>query len=113
MKKNLFVILTAAAVLFAAVTTGCESTRTVSHGISDVGYITFTGEDFDAVRVVIDDKIEFYAAVNSPDTRKIDNENNYAVKPGTHSVQVYSGDRLVFSKEVFISSQDIREIALP
>lgn len=42
MKKNLFVILTAAAVLFAAVTTGCESTRTVSHGISDVGYITFT-----------------------------------------------------------------------
>jgi hypothetical protein len=44
---------------------------------------------------------------NNPDVEQ------YEIKPGTHIVKVYRGDRLVVNRKVFIDNQTVFEIEVP
>ena len=104
-------LLTAALFCFA----GCQSARSAAYGRENIGYVQFvSSSQHGSVRVVLDGSTEFSAKVNPPDKRTIDNGSTYAVLPGSHDMDVYgSGGKLLLSRTLFISAQEIRTVSLP
>lgn len=107
--------LIAVAVLLVAGFSGCESPRTASYGVPDVGYVQFVSSTkYKNAKAVFDDDVTVTIKVNKAEERTIENDSNYAVTTGRHSVQVFdSRGSLVLSKDIFVSAQEIRVIYLP
>lgn len=64
------------------------------------------------VTVTIDGKTTFNAKVDK-ETRRGVKGNKYAIAPGRHQVKVIFGDKLLYEREVFVSSQELKQITLP
>ncbi|MBR1911606.1 MAG: hypothetical protein IJ828_04545 [Treponema sp.] len=117
MKKHglLGCIALIALVVAAAFFSSCESPRSASYGLPDVGYVQFVSSTkYKNVTAVFDDDVRITAKVNSAEDRTIENDSNYAVTTGRHSVQVFdSKGTLLVSKDIFVSAQEIKVIYLP
>ena len=110
-----FFALIAIAVFVALCFSGCETPRTASYGLPDIGYVQFVSSTkYKNVRAVFDDEVTVTAKVNSVEDRTVESDSNYAVTTGRHSVQVFdSKGNLLVSKDIFVSAQEIRMIYLP
>ncbi|MCR5762844.1 MAG: hypothetical protein K6G00_05615 [Treponema sp.] len=118
MTKNKFLgfsVIAVLAILAAVIFSGCESPRSASYGVPDVGYVQFVSStNYRTVTAVFDDDVTIKAKVNSAEDRTIESDSNYAVTTGRHSVQVFnSKGTLLVSKDIFLSAQEIRIIYLP
>ncbi len=116
-KLNFFELFAIAvlAVLAAAFFSGCESPRSVSHGMPDVGYVQFvSSSNYKNVTAVFDEDVTIKAKVISSEDRTIESDHNYAVTTGRHSVQVFdSKGNILVSRDIFVAAQEIRIIYLP
>ncbi|HBG64934.1 MAG TPA: hypothetical protein DDW78_00465 [Treponema sp.] len=114
-KKRGGLLLVLAAAMAVLALAGCQSARSAAYGRENVGYVQFVSSTkHGSVKVVLDGSTEFSAKVNSSAKRTIENGSTYAVQPGSHELEVYgSGGKLLLSRTVFISAQEIRTVSLP
>jgi len=100
-------------VIFLAITSCATGIKTTTKGVDNKAYLEFIGEPSyypDGVEVILDDKISFIAAVN------IEGQIagvSYAIPTGKHSLEVIAGGELIYSKDVFIATQETKQIMLP
>ena len=112
MKK--FIIALFSALLFSGCGVGSYS---VSSGRADEGMISFVSSTATTIRVIVDNNTYDINTVKTKAWRKERNIKNTAkntiiIPPGQHHVTVYiSGDK-VYSKKVFISTQEHKIIEL-
>ncbi len=93
---------------------GCTGVKSVSRGLENESYLEFTGDPAaysGGVQVTINDTIHFTATITK--TRASVSIPKYAVKPGKQWVSVRYNDKLIFSKQLFLSTQETRIIELP
>ena len=115
MKKNLLIALVA----FICLLTGCKSSMPVAQqsGKEDMAYLVFVGprstygNGSKPVQVNVDGTI-FDAKVIKP---KVANRKGvqYGVAPGTRNITVKFNGETVYSKKLFLSSQETKIINLP
>lgn len=115
MRKLSFFALAALAILGLFCFASCESPKTVAHGIPDVAYVQFVSSTrYKSVTVIFDGNAQITAKVNSAEDRTIDNDYNYAVTTGRHSMEVFdSNGKSILYKDIFVSAQEVRIIYLP
>lgn len=93
--------------------TGCQVGRTsVTTGMSDQAFLAFTADRSCTVEVTVDGKTHFNAAVSPESVHQVKGVM-YAIKPGRRLVVVKEGDKTVYRKEIFLSSQETKTIQLP
>jgi hypothetical protein len=109
MKKLYFIII------LATILTSCGGIKTLSSGLDNEAFLEFVGKPKDyegGLDVTVDDKTKFVAEVNknkSTKTRGL----VYAISTGTHTVGVSYKNKLLYKKQIFISSQETKKIILP
>lgn len=114
MKKAIIALVVAAMAL-----TGCGvGSYSVSSGKADEGYISFTSIAKQDITVSVDGTEYHIQSVKTKPYRSSDRDikrtslNTLTVTPGTHDVKVLSGDKEIYSKKLFISSQEHKIVAL-
>ncbi|MEG1749645.1 MAG: hypothetical protein RRZ65_09135 [Tannerellaceae bacterium] len=102
-------------VSFCLFLTGCKvGNVAVSQGLSDQSYLYFVSTQKYAapVRVTIDGTTTFDAKVIKEGKHTVKG-NTYAVATGKRRVAVSSGGKVVWEREVFLSTQETKKIILP
>ena len=110
MKKILIII---AIGLF--IITGCTGVKTVTKGIENQSHIEFIGNPSKysgGVDVTIDEKIIFKAVLNKVDAKR-PKGSVYAIATGKHVVSVKYKNELIYSKQIFMSAQETKQITFP
>ncbi|MDR2058053.1 MAG: hypothetical protein LBP83_07215 [Dysgonamonadaceae bacterium] len=111
MKKYLFVLCIVPLILY-----GCRVGRTTEvRGYENESYLQFVqGQQKyqEGVEVYVDDLPFFVAKVNKVNDRTVKG-NVYTVKSGTRHLKVVYKGKVLFDKQVILSSQQTRQIQLP
>jgi hypothetical protein len=110
MKKIIFSICTV--VMFVTSCTGVKSTST---GLENEAFLEFIGTPRKykgGVDIKLDDKISFKGLVNK-DHADRPKGKVYAISTGTHSITVSYNTKVIFKKQIFVSSQETKKIILP
>lgn len=104
--------------LFLLVSCGV-GTYTVSSGKPDEGMISFVKADKESITVIIDDDNSYEVkTVKTKEWQKAAKkikktaQNTIYVSPGQHTVVVKKGNREVYNKKIFISTQEHKIIEL-
>lgn len=109
--KKLIVIFSACIFLFTA----CTGVKTLSTGLESEAYLKFIGDknvyEY-GIEVTVDDKKTFVAQVVNDNT-KAPTGNVYAITPGKHIVKVMYNKSIIYTKTVFVSTQETKKIILP
>ena len=95
--------------------TGCTGVKTVTKGLENDSYLELIGNPgkySGGVDVTIDETTSFIAEVNK-DGAKRPKGNVYAISTGRHSVTVKYKDQVIYSKQIFVSAQETKQIVLP
>lgn len=110
MKKALFILVIG--FLFLA---SCGGIKTASYGLENESFLEFIGNPSNysgGVDVLIDDNTSFKAQVVKDKKGKM-RGNVYAISTGTHLVSVSYNNKVIFKKQIFISTQESKKIVLP
>jgi len=109
MKKFLF----ATSLIFLLL--GCAGTKSTHGGLENEAFLDIVGTQRNyvgGVTVILDDKASFTAKVNDP-ASNTPRGSTYAIEAGQRTVVVqYNGNEL-YRKQIFVSAQETRRIALP
>jgi hypothetical protein len=108
--KKIYIIL-----ILATILTSCGGIKTLSTGLENEAFLEFVGKPNDyegGLNVAIDDKTDFVAEVNKDKSTKTKGLV-YAISTGTHTVSVSYKNKLLYKKQIFISSQETKKIILP
>jgi hypothetical protein len=109
--KNFFYVIAIGFIFLTA----CTGVKTSSSGMENEAFLEFIGTPSDyngGVDVNIDDISTFKAEVNK-DHADRPKGNVYAIKTGTHILTVSYNDKVLFKKQIFVSSQETKKIILP
>jgi hypothetical protein len=110
MKKYLLLLIVPLILL------GCRVGRTTeTRGLENESYLQFVqGQQKypEGVSVFVDDLAPFEAKVNKVNDRIVKGDV-YTVKSGTRHLKVVYKDKIVFEKDLVLSSQQTRQIQLP
>ena len=93
---------------------GCTGVRTVSKGLDNQCFIAIIGNPRDylgGLEAIIDESYTFKAQVNTTKT-KFPNGLVYALSSGKHLITLTYKKKVIYSKTVFISAQETKEIVL-
>lgn len=110
--KNFLILLTLPVLLMA-----CRAHYPVAQqsGKEDMAYLLFVSpkeHSGDNVQVVIDDKTNFTAKVVK--ARKANRRGTqYGISTGRHKITVSHKGQILYQKEIFVSSQEVKQINLP
>jgi hypothetical protein len=110
MKKIIYII--AIALIFL---TGCTGLKTTSVGLENEAFLEFIGTPSNytgGVDVNLDDINTFKAEVNK-DHADRPKGKVYAISTGNHSITVSYNSKVIFKKQIFVSSQETKKIILP
>ena len=92
-------------------------TYTASGGTSDQAYLTFTSSDRYAgktVGVTVDNNLRFMAkVVKDKKDKALYKGKTYAIGIGKKHIKVEYNNDVIYEKDIFVSSQDNKTIALP
>jgi hypothetical protein len=112
MKNILF--FTLASLLFIA---GCSGIHSLSKGLENEAFLEFIGDPNEykqGINVTIDQKTTFKGEVNKVrNWTKAPKGNIYAISPGKHIVVVSYNNNIIVKKQIFVSSQETKQIILP
>ncbi len=109
--KNIFVIIVIG--LFAI--TGCTSIKTATKGLESQSFIELVGNPdtySEKVDVTIDDKSTFKAEVNKIGAKR-PKGTVYAISTGKHIIKVKYKSKIIYTKQIFVSTQETKQIILP
>lgn len=117
MRNKLLVVIFTCFLLMAFVTTSCKTGVVASqHGLDDVAYIALASSSTYAnkvVTVVVDNDTRFDAKVTKAKQNQEKRKGDlYGIKTGKRHVQVYYKGQVVFEKDIFVTSQQTKEIIL-
>tara|TARA_R110002050_G_scaffold292293_3_gene447557 strand:+ start:5387 stop:5722 length:336 start_codon:yes stop_codon:yes gene_type:complete len=108
-----------AIILFASIafmlTTACTGVQTVTKGLENQAYIQILGDRdvySDQVTIVLDSETTFKAEVNKIGT-SVPKGTVYAISTGKHFIEVKNRNQVVYSKQIFVSAQETKQITLP
>jgi hypothetical protein len=94
---------------------GCTGLKTTSTGIDNDAYLEIIGKLSDykgGVEITLDDKITFKGKVNKNHVDRPKGEV-YAISTGNHTIMVSYNSKVLFKKQIFVSSQETKKIILP
>jgi len=109
--KNILVIF--AMGLF--IITGCTGVKTVSKGLENQSFIELIGNPGNypgGVDVTIDETTTFSAEVNKAGAKR-PKGSVYAISTGNHVVTVKYKNEAIYTKQIFVSAQETKQIILP
>jgi len=109
MKKSLFVILLTFLLL------GCAGTKSTHGGLENEAFLDIVGTQRNyvgGVTVILDDKTSFKANVNDP-AANTPRGKTYAIAAGSRIVAVQYNGKDLYRKQIFVSPQETRRIAIP
>ena len=95
--------------------TSCTGLKTSSTGLENEAFIEFIGTLSNyrgGVDVNLDDINTFKGEVNK-DHADRPKGNIYAISTGNHSITVSYNSKVIFKKQIFVSSQETKKIMLP
>lgn len=95
--------------------TACKTPVAQQSGKEDVAYLLFVSPNEYAgkeVTVVLDNQKPFSVKVVKEKSAKRKG-TQYGVKTGPRSIKVISGDRILYQKKIFVSTQEVKQIILP
>lgn len=107
------IILLFAAALFLM--TSCTGIKSTTKGLENESYIEIVGTPNnypDGVKVMIDDNKPFTAEVTRAGSKRPKGVT-YAISTGRHKITIKQGNKILYSKEIFVSAQETKQIALP
>jgi hypothetical protein len=110
MKKTLFTIAVGIIFLFS-----CTGLKTTSTGLENEAFLELIGTPVNyigGVDINIDEKNTFKGEVNK-DHADRPKGMIYAISTGNHSIEVSYHGRVIFKKQIFVSSQETKKIMLP
>ena len=93
----------------------CTGLKTTTSGLESEAFLEFIGAPSNyngGVDVNLDDKNTFTAEVNK-DHADRPKGKVYAITTGKHSLTVSYKSKVLFKKQIFVSSQETRKIMLP
>ena len=96
---------------------GCRANYPVAQetGLDDVAYLLFISDDEYAgkkVNVTIDSNRPFEAeAVKGRKAHR--RGTQYGISAGRHTIKVSSDGKTLYQKEIFVSTQEVKQILLP
>ncbi len=96
-------------------TTACTGVQTVTKGLENQAYIQILGDRdvySDQVTIVLDSETTFKAEVNKIGT-SVPKGTVYAISTGKHFIEVKNRNQVVYSKQIFVSAQETKQITLP
>lgn len=103
--------------LFVFMLASCGSVSSLSGGLNDESYVVlaasreFVGRD---VILSIDDQEPIRLRVRKDGNNAVRRGERIVIQPGKHRVRVESMEgRLLFDKEIFVSTRNARKIELP
>ncbi|MEA3448545.1 MAG: hypothetical protein U9Q98_08890 [Bacteroidota bacterium] len=94
---------------------GCTGVKTVSKGLENKSFIEFIGKPGNypgGVDVTIDETKNFKAEVHKPGIKR-PKGNIYAIATGKHVLTVKYNNEIIYNKQIFVSSQETKQISLP
>ena len=94
---------------------GCTGLKTTSTGLENEAFIEIIGKpsDYkDGVDITLDDKNTFKGKVNKNHADRPKGEV-YAISTGNHTITVSYDSKVLFKKQIFVSSQETKKIILP
>lgn len=100
--------------LFFIFLTSCTGVKTVTKGLENQAYIEIIGTPSKyngGVDVIVDKDLEFKAQVNKGTSAR-PKGNVYAISTGKHTITVKYQGKILYSKQVFVSSQETKQITL-
>jgi hypothetical protein len=95
--------------------TSCGGTKTLSQGKENESYLEFISQAVkypDGVDVNVDNKTTFKAEVYKSNANRT-KSTVYAITPGTHTISVSLNNKLLYQKQIFVSTQETKTISLP
>jgi hypothetical protein len=109
MNRKLIIAITGLLIL-----SGCTGVKTLSTGLENEAFLEFVGNPnyyLGGVTVTVDDKTTFVADVNK-DHADRPKGKVYAISTGTHTITVSYNKQVIYSKQIFVSSQETKRIFL-
>jgi hypothetical protein len=109
--KKIIATLAFGILLMSGCTTGI---KTINTTLENNAFIELIGNPKfypEGVEVTLNDKTVFYAMVNKEN--RLRNSTSYAIPTGKHFIEIKQGDELIYSKQIFVSAQETRQIQLP
>jgi|TARA_R110000823_G_C15948814_1_gene501344 hypothetical protein len=111
MKNIIFLTIS---LLFA---TSCDSTKSTVSGIENQAFLLIVGTHTNypnGVEVTLDGKTKFMAEVHKNVSSTLyKNKRMYGVSTGRHDISIKHNDKLLYTKQIFITSQQTKKIVLP
>lgn len=103
--------------LLVLVLGACSVGRTTeSRGLENQAYLQFvrgnTDKYSDGVDVYIDDALLFKAKVDKVDSRTVKG-NTYVIKSGKRHLKVEYHGKVLYEKEIVVTTQETRKVQLP
>ncbi len=95
--------------------TGCTGVKTVSKGLENQAYLELIGNPDNysgGVNVTIDETTTFKADVNKPNAKR-PTGSVYAISTGKHLLTIEYNKKTIYSKQIFVSNQETKQIILP
>jgi hypothetical protein len=103
------------AVLVFTLVSGCTGVKTLSTGLENEAFLEFIGNPkayAGGVTVTVDDATTFVADVNKDHTNRPKGKV-YGISTGGHVITVTYNNQVLYSKQVFVASQESKKILLP
>lgn len=91
----------------------CTGLKSTTSGLNNEAFIEIIGKPSrfsGGVDVKIDDKLNFKAQVKKD--KDIAKGSVYAIASGNHSIEISYNGKIIFKKQIFVSSQETRKIVL-
>tara|TARA_B100000780_G_scaffold248993_1_gene194548 strand:- start:1098 stop:1442 length:345 start_codon:yes stop_codon:yes gene_type:complete len=111
------IILLTISLLFV---TSCDSTKSIASGVENQAFLIFYGPAEthnkypDGVEVILDGKTRFNAVVHKNVSSTLyKNKRMYGISTGRHDISIKHNNKLLYTKQIFITSQQTKKIVLP
>ncbi|MDR3653448.1 MAG: hypothetical protein P4L34_10845 [Paludibacter sp.] len=107
--KNLFIAIS------LILLTSCGGIKTSSSGLEKESFLEFIGSPSNysgGVDVSVDNKTTFNAEVYNDKASRVKGKV-YAISTGQHVISVTYKNRVIFNKQIFLSTQETKKILLP
>ena len=95
--------------------TGCTGVKSLTKGLENESFIELIGNPKSypkGVIVIIDETLTFNGEVNKVGIKR-PKSKLYSISTGKHIVTVKHNNEIIYSKQIFVSAQETKQIFLP
>lgn len=97
------------------ISTACTGIKSTTKGLENESYLEIVANPNDysgGVTVLLDNDTSFNAKVGKPNKKRPKDEI-YAIPTGKHKISISYDGQIIYSKQIFVSAQETKQITLP